>query len=289
MNSFTLLQNIEGVFIKNEAVNSSGSIKDRFAKYAFKKALASGELVPGQVILEATSGNTGIAFARLAREHGNHLIAIMPEFASRERVKIMQSYGAEVRLTPAGDGVAGTIREYKRIASENSDYWLPRQFENIQNVEAHKNFTGAELVEQLQRRGIGKVNAFVAGVGTGGTLLGVSSALKKAFGNVHIVAVEPAESAVMSGGSEGFHKIEGIGEGFVPPLMKANFDVIDEVVAIGSDDAIKEAKRLASEFDLQIGISSGANMLAAKQVRNRIGGAVVTIAPDGSDRYGSIF
>jgi cysteine synthase len=276
----TPLVSLEGVLVKLEMCNPTGSVKDRMAWHMARKAEARGELKPGATILEATSGNTGIAFAMIAARKGCRFIAVMPESMSVERRRLMQAFGAELVLTPAKDDMVGALARYDDLVRRTPGAWLPRQFENPDNPAAHREGLGREILAQAG----GRVDAFVAGVGTGGTLVGVAQALKAADPKVRIVAVEPAESAVLSGGPPGLHRIQGIGEGFVPRLVQEHRSLIDEVIAVRGEDAIAESRRLAKAHGLLAGISSGANLLAAKRVRERLG-TVVTLLCDGGERY----
>lgn len=276
----TPLVKIGNIYAKLEALNPSGSVKDRMARYMVKKAEERGELKSGGKIIEVTSGNTGISFAMISAIKGYKFIAVMPQSMSIERVNMMKAFGAEVILTPAEEDIMGAMKRYEEIARKNPDAWLPKQFENSDNIAAHREWLGKEIIKEMN----GKVGAFVAGVGTGGTLIGVAQALKKVIPNVRIVAVEPAESAVLSGGKPGMHKISGIGEGFVPKLVKENLHLISEVVTVKSEDAIKMSERLAKEYGLMVGISSGANVLAALKVAKKHKN-VVTVLPDRGERY----
>jgi cysteine synthase A len=276
----TPLVEIEGVLVKVESFNPTGSVKDRMAWYMARKAEDRGELKPGATIIEVTSGNTGIAFAMIAARKGYRFIAVMPESMSIERRKMMKAFGAEIVLTPAKEDMAGAMRRYEELVKKNPGAWLPRQFENPDNPAAHQRGLGREILAQTG----GRLDAFVAGMGTGGTLAGVARALKKADPKIRIVGVEPAESAVLTGGPVGFHKIQGIGEGFVPKIVQDHRHLIDEIVVVASDDAIAESNRLAREHGLFVGISSGANFLAAKRLRAKHA-VVVTLLCDGGERY----
>ena len=271
---------VDGILAKLETTNPTGSVKDRMAWYMVKKAEERGELKQGMKIIEVTSGNTGIAFAMISAVKGYKFTAVMPESMSIERRRMIKAFGAEIILTPAKEDMEGAIRKYNELVSKNPDAWLPKQFENPDNPDAHEKGLVNEIFEQTE----GKVDAFVAGIGTGGTLIGVARALKKANPNVKIIGVEPAESAVLSGGKPGLHKIQGIGEGFIPKLVQENLDLIDEVITIRSDDAITMSKKLAKKYGLLVGISSGANILAAKKLKERFE-KVVTILPDRGERY----
>ena len=271
---------LKGIKVKLETTNPTGSIKDRMAWYMVKKAEERGELKPGMKIIEVTSGNTGIAFAMISAVKGYKFIAVMPESMSIERRRMMKAFGAKIILTPAEEDMTGAVKRYNELIEKNPDAWLPRQFENPDNPNAYEYGLGKEIVAQTQ----GKVDAFVAGIGTGGTLIGVARALKKVNPNVKIIGVEPAESAVLNGGKQGLHKIQGIGEGFIPKLVQENLDLIDEVFVIKSKDAISMSKELAKKHGLLVGISSGANFLAAKKLKERFEN-VVTIFPDRGERY----
>lgn len=271
------------IYAKAEFVNPTGSVKDRIAKYIIEEAEKSGELKPGMTLVEATSGNTGIAFAQVAATKGYKMIVLMPEHMSLERVKIIRYLGAEVHLTPEKDGFLGAIAATEEMAKKDKNIFLPRQFTNPNNTLAHKNTTGREILMQMAGKGI---DAFVAGVGTGGTLMGVRDAIKPTFPQCAIVAVEPTESAVMSAETcFAAHKIQGIGDGFIPEIV--DMRKVERIEKIASDDAVMMTRRLAREYGLMVGISSGANILAAIKVAQSIGRDknVVTILPDRVERY----
>ena len=269
------------VWGKLEATNPGGSVKDRIALAMIEAAEEQGLLAKGGTIIEPTSGNTGIGLAMVAAYKGYKLIVTMFDTASRERRLQMQAYGAEVVLTPAAEGMRGAIDRALELKREHPDYFLPQQFMNAANPEIHRHTTGREIIEQLD----GRIDAFVAGVGTGGSLTGVGEVLKEALSTVRVIAVEPAGSPVLSGGRAGFSYIEGIGAGFVPPIL--NREVIDEVRVITDDDAYEMARRLAREEGLLVGISAGANAYIAAQVAREMGGntRVVTILCDSGLRY----
>jgi len=269
------------ILAKLEALNPSGSIKDVMALYMTNVAEEKGILKPGNKIIEETSGNTGIAFAMIAALKGYKFVAVMPEHMSLERRQLIQAFGAEVVLTPEEKGFPGALERLEQLARENKDAWLPKQFENRDNIAAHREITGQNILQAVGD----KIDVFVAGVGTGGTLMGVAEALKRANREVKIVAVEPAESAVMIGEEPGSHIIQGIGPGFIPSLM--NMDLVDEVIKVKSDDAVAMARRLFKEEGLMVGISSGANVLAALEVAQKSGKGknIVTILPDRGERY----
>ncbi len=269
------------VWGKLEATNPGGSVKDRIALAMIEAAEEQGLLAKGGTIIEPTSGNTGIGLAMVAAYKGYKLIVTMFDTASRERRLQMQAYGAEVVLTPAAEGMRGAIDKALELKREHPDYFLPQQFMNAANPEIHRHTTGLEILAQLD----GRIDAFVAGVGTGGSLTGVGEVLKEAMSTVRIIAVEPAGSSVLSGGRAGFSYIEGIGAGFVPPIL--NREIIDEVRVITDDDAYEMARRLAREEGLLVGISAGANAYIASQVAREMGGntRVATILCDSGLRY----
>jgi len=272
------------IWAKMDALNPSGSIKDVMALYMMDVAEKRGELKPGAKIIEATSGNTGISFAMLARIRGHKFVAVMPEYMSQERRQMMEAFGAEIVLTPAAEGFAGTMKKFEELAEEDPDAWLPRQFDNPDNTAAHREITGKRILEDISDR----IAAFIAGVGTGGTLMGVAEALKKVYPNVKIVAVEPAESAVMSGDASGYHNIQGIGPGFIPGLV--NMDLVDDIIAVSSEDAMSMTRNLMREEGLMVGISSGANVVAALRLAGEMGDGktIVTVLPDRVERYVSM-
>ncbi len=278
----TPLIKIGDIFAKLETVNPSGSVKDRMAWYMIKKAEERKELKPGNKIIEVTSGNTGISFAMISAVRGYKFTAIMPESMSVERRKMIKAFGAEIFLTPAKKDMAGAVEQYQKLIKANPDAWLPRQFENPDNIAAHREGLGKEIIKQTK----GKIDSFVAGVGTGGTLIGTAQALKKINPKIKIIAVEPAESAILSGKKPGLHKIQGIGEGFIPKLVQENIAIIDEVLMIGSNEAINTSKELAEKFGILVGISSGANVLAARRIKEKYGFKnIVTVLPDRGERY----
>jgi cysteine synthase A len=280
----TPLARFDGVFVKLECSNPSGSVKDRVAKFLLQEAARRGELKPGDTVVEATSGNTGIAMSLAAHELGYRAIIYMPEHMSEERVRYIRAFGAEVRLTPKEGGFELPIEERDRFR-DRPGYFVPDQFGNPDNVRCHRETTGAELIEQLRDAGVARLDAFVAGVGTGGTLMGVGQALRAVQPAVRLVAVEPLESAVMSGGEAGPHDIQGIGDGFIPGLV--DMGSVDEVAVIATEDAKAECERIRREHGHCVGVSAGANMLAARERADR-GLVVATVWPDCSDRYGSM-
>jgi cysteine synthase A len=273
------------ILVKAEFMNPGGSIKDRIARYIVERAEDRGQLRPGSTILEVTSGNTGIAFAMVGAEKGYRVVIMMPKCASIERRRMIQSFGAELELLQDLMHINDARREAEARAAANPDLFLPRQFENPDNPRAHADTTGREIIAQAGS----DVDAFVMGVGTGGTLMGVAEALRKVRRGVRIVAVEPAESAVMSGECPCCHGIQGLADGFVPEIL--DLSKIDQVVKIRTQDAIGMAMRLAREEALFVGISAGANVLAAQLIAQElgVGKKVVTILPDRGERYLSVW
>lgn len=274
----TPLININGIYSKLETTNPSGSVKDRMANYLINKAEERGELKKGMKIIEVTSGNTGIALAMISTIKGYEFIAIMPESMSIERQKMIKAYGGKIILTPAEEDMAGAVKKYEELIKKHPKAWLSKQFENPDNIKGHKIGLGREIIKQMPN-----IDVFVAGTGTGGTLIGVAQALKDHNPRIKIIAVEPKESPVISGGKPRLHKIQGIGEGFIPKIIKDNLHLIDEIVVIKSKEAIKASKKLAKENGILVGISSGANYLAAQSMKKH--GNVVTIFPDRGERY----
>lgn len=270
------------VFAKMELLSFTGSAKDRMAFHMLTKAEKAGKIKPGGTIIEATTGNTGIAFSALAAMRGYKMIAVMPEGQSIERVKMIKSLGAELVLTPFKDGPAGAIERRDQMIKEIPNSWKPDQFANPDNIEAHRLTTAVELMEETKA----DIDYIVHGVGTGGTLMGVGSVFKKHNPQVKIVAVEPAESAVMSGGPAGEHNIQGIGEGFIPPLI--DMKQIDEVVAVPTQEAIDTAREFSRTHGILIGFSAGANIAAIKKLSKRDGKKFLTFFCDRGERYLSI-
>lgn len=280
VNGETQLIEIEGILAKIETTNLTGSVKDRMAWYMIEKAEERGELKKGSEIIEVTSGNTGIAFAMISALKGYKFTAIMPESMSIERRRMIKAFGGKIILTPGKEDMAGAVKKYNEIVKKRKNAWLPKQFENEDNIKSHENGLGKELIKETN----GKIDAFVAGIGTGGTIIGVSRALKKLNENIKIFGVEPAESSVLSGGKQGLHKIQGIGEGFIPKIVQDNRYMIDGILKVKSNDAIKTQKYLAKKYGLLVGISSGANVFAAKKLKNKYNN-VVTVLPDRGERY----
>ena len=267
---------------KLEYFNPAGSVKDRIAKAMIDDAEASGKLKPGSVIIEPTSGNTGIGLASVAAARGYRIIIVMPETMSVERRQLMKAYGAELVLTDGAKGMKGAIAKADELAQEIPNSFVPGQFVNPANPDAHKRTTGPEIWEDTD----GKVDIFVAGVGTGGTVTGVGQYLKSKNPNVKVVAVEPASSPVLSKGTAGAHKIQGIGAGFVPDVLDTK--VYDEIIAVENDDAFATGRLIGHKEGVLVGISSGAAVYAALQLAKRpenAGKNIVVLLPDTGDRY----
>ena len=282
-NRFAASKNLEAnILVKLEYFNPAGSVKDRIAKAMIEDAEKSGKLAPGATIIEPTSGNTGIGLASVAVAKGYKAILTMPETMSIERRKLLAAYGAQIVLTPGAKGMKGAIAKAEELAKSTPNSFIPSQFTNQANPEAHEATTGPEIWQAAD----GKVDAFVAGVGTGGTLTGVSRYLKKQNASVHVAAVEPESSPVLSQGHAGPHKIQGIGAGFVPETLDTK--IYDEVLPVSNDDAFQMGRDFARTEGILIGISSGAALAAAVQLAKRPefkGKNIVALLPDTGDRY----
>ena len=272
------------IYGKVEFFNPGGSVKDRICLNMIDEAERLGALKPGGTIVEPTSGNTGIGLALVAAVRGYKLILVMPESMSMERASLLSSYGAQLVLTPAWEGMKGSIREAESIIAQNPSYFMPDQFSNPANPAMHKKTTAIEILESLD----GKIDAFVAAVGTGGTITGCGELFKERNPNVRVIAVEPAGSPVLSGGEPGPHKIQGIGAGFIPKVL--NRSIIDRVMTVTDDEAYQTAKQLSKKEGLLVGISAGANVFAAQKVAQELGPGkkVVTVLCDTGERYISI-
>lgn len=271
------------IYLKLEFFNPGSSVKDRIALSMIEAAEADGSLKPGDTIIEPTSGNTGIGLAMVAAAKGYRAVVVMPDTMSIERRNLLRAYGAELILTPGSEGMGGAIRKAEELAKENSSYFIPQQFKNAANPAIHRETTARELLEQAKE--IGGVDAFISGVGTGGTITGVGQVLREHYPNVKIVAVEPAASPVLSGGKPGPHKIQGIGAGFVPETLDTH--IYDEIIKVENDDAFDAARRVARQEGILGGISTGAAIHAALQVAARLGKGkkVIAIAPSNGERY----
>ncbi len=269
------------VFVKLEFFNPGGSVKDRIALSMIEKAEHDGLLKPGDTIIEPTSGNTGIGLSMVGVAKGYKVIIVMPETMSIERRLLMKGYGAELILTPGVDGISGSIREAERLAKENG-YFLPLQFENEANPLVHEKTTGPEIHQAF---GVNGLDAFVAGIGTGGTITGAGRELKRVYPKIELVGVEPAESAILEGKEAGPHKIQGIGTGFVPKTLDTS--VYDKVLSVTGDEAMETAREVGRKEGILIGISSGAAIAAALKVAKELGKGkkVLAVVPDNGERY----
>ncbi len=279
---FAKSNGVDNLYAKLEYLNPAGSVKDRIAAAMIEEAEKSGKLGPGATIIEPTSGNTGIGIAAVATAKGYKAILTMPETMSIERRNLLKAYGAEIVLTKGSKGMTGAIEKARELNKEIENSYIPGQFENPANPETHRKTTGPEIWEDMD----GKVDIFVAGVGTGGTLTGVGEYLKSKNPNVKIVAVEPKSSPVLSQGRAGAHKIQGIGAGFVPEVL--NRDIYDEIIAVENDDAFKIGRAFGRSEGILVGISAGAALWAALELAGRNenkGKNIVVLLPDTGDRY----
>lgn len=268
------------VLVKLESFNPGSSVKDRIALSMIEKAEEMGLIKPGDTIVEPTSGNTGVGLAMVGSAKGYKVILVMPETMSIERRKLMKAYGAELVLTDGKKGMKGAVEEAERLSKENG-YFMPQQFKNIANPQIHMKTTAQEILKQTD----GEIDMFIAGVGTGGTITGVGRILKKEIPNIKIVAVEPKDSPVLSGGLPGPHKIQGIGAGFIPDILDKS--IIDEVVTVTAEQAFQTSRNLAKKEGILVGISSGAAIFVALSKARELGKGkrIVTIAPDTGERY----
>ena len=269
----------ENIFAKGEFLNPGGSIKDRVALAMLEGAERDGRLQPGCCIVEPTSGNTGIGVALVGRLKGYCVKIVMPENMSIERKKLIQALGAELILTPTEDSLGGAVRKVEEIASADSRVFVPQQFTNADNPRVHYEETAHELWRQMS----GEVAAFVAGVGSGGTLQGIGRFLKEHRPDVKLVAVEPKNVSAILGHEPGLHQIQGIGDGFIPDILDVN--MVDDVIEVTDEDAIETTRQLGRDFGLLVGISSGANVWAARQLAQNIKGPIATVLPDRAERY----
>jgi cysteine synthase A len=267
------------IYAKAEFLNPGGSIKDRVALAMIEGGERDGLLKPGSVIIEPTSGNTGIGVALVGRLKGYEVRIVMPEGMSEERKKLIRALGAELILTPDKDGIAGAVERVRQMAAEDPKVFVPQQFENPNNPRVHYEETAHELWRQLR----GEIDCFVAGVGSGGTLQGVGKFLKERKPEARIVAVEPKNVSALLGHEPGLHQIQGIGDGFVPAVLDVS--LVDEVIEVTDEDAIEMTRELGRDYGLLVGISSGANVWAARQLETRLKGTIATVLPDRAERY----
>lgn len=273
-------ENSADVFVKLEYMNPGSSVKDRIALAMIEAAEESGELKEGVTIIEPTSGNTGIGLAMIAAAKGYKAVLVMPDTMSMERRNLLRAYGAELVLTPGAEGMNGAIRKAGELAKEHG-YFMPQQFQNPANPEIHRKTTGKEITEQMGDQ----LDAFVSGIGTGGTISGAGEVLREKYENIKIYAVEPTDSPVLSGGKPGPHKIQGIGAGFVPDIL--NTEIYNEVIQVTNDEAFEYARRAAKEEGILGGISSGAAIFAALKIAKELGKGkkVLAILPSNGERY----
>ena len=269
----------ERVFAKAEFLNPGGSIKDRVALAMLEAAQRDGSLKDGSIIVEPSSGNTGIGLALVGRLMGYQVRIVMPAGMSEERKKLINALGGELVLTPDEEGIGGAVRKVEQMAAEDSRIFVPQQFENPENPRVHYEQTARELWRQMG----GKIDCFVAGVGSGGTLQGVGKFLKEHKSDAKIVAVEPKNISALLGHEPGLHQIQGIGDGFIPDVLDVS--IVDDVVEVTDDDAIETTRQLSRDYGLLVGISSGANIWAARKLTKNIDGNITTVLPDRAERY----
>ncbi|MFF2890570.1 cysteine synthase A [Paenibacillus sp. NPDC057967] len=272
------------IYVKLEYQNPGASVKDRIAISMIEVAEQEGRIKPGDTIVEPTSGNTGIGLALVAAAKGYKAILVMPETMSIERRNLLRAYGAELVLTPGSEGMNGAVRKAEELVQENPSYFIPQQFKNQANVKIHRETTGPEIVEAINSLD-GKLDAFIAGIGTGGTISGAGEVLKENYSDIKIYAVEPAASPILSGGNPGPHKIQGIGANFIPDIL--NREIYDGIITVENEDAFEYARRAAKEEGILCGISSGAAIYAALKVAKELGKGkrVVAIVPSNGERY----
>ncbi|SDQ04158.1 cysteine synthase A [Virgibacillus salinus] len=276
----TVDDNSADVYLKLEFMNPGSSVKDRIALSMVEAAEKEGVLKEGDTIIEPTSGNTGIGLAMVAAAKGYKSVLVMPDTMSKERRNLLRAYGAELVLTPGADGMKGAIKKAEELKGANG-YFMPQQFNNEANTEVHERTTGKEIVSQMSEG----LDAFVSGIGTGGTITGAGKVLKENFNDVKVYAVEPDDSAILSGGSPGPHKIQGLGAGFVPKIL--NTEIYDEVIRISNDEAFATSREVAKREGILGGISAGAAVAAAKRVAKQLGKGkkVLAVIPDNGERY----
>ncbi|MFW5988221.1 MAG: cysteine synthase A [bacterium] len=283
LNKLNPYKDIE-ILVKLENYSPGGSIKDRIAKNMIDVAENNGLLNKDSTIVEPTSGNTGIGLALIGAERGYQVILVMPESMSKERRALLKAYGAKLILTPADKGMKGAINKAEKLVEENESYFMPKQFENPANPESHQKYTAQEIINDTK----GKIDYFIAGVGTGGTISGIGKELKKLSDEIKIVAVEPNDSAVISGDKGGPHKIQGIGAGFIPKNLDEN--LLDKIITIDDEEAFITARNMAKKEGLLVGISAGANVKSSLKIAKKMNdkkekAKIVTIAPDSGERY----
>jgi cysteine synthase A len=269
----------ERIFAKAEFLNPGGSIKDRVALAMLEAAERDGKLNENSIITEPTSGNTGIGLALVGRLMGYRVRIVMPEGMSEERKKLIKALGAELVLIPDEEGIAGAVRRVERMAAEDPRIFVPQQFENPENPRVHYEHTARELWRQMG----GNIDCFVAGVGSGGTLQGVGKFLKEHKKDAKVIAVEPENRSALLGHEPGLHQIQGIGDGFIPAILDVS--MVDDVVEVSDDNAIQTTRQLGTDFGLLVGISSGANVWAARRLAEKIEGNIATVLPDRAERY----
>jgi len=272
------------VYLKLESFNPGGSVKDRIGLSMIQKAEERGDLIPGKsTIIEPTSGNTGIALAMVATSKGYHCILVMPDSMSIERRKLFKALGAELILTPGIKGIKGAVEHAKELHDQHPEWFMPQQFENEDNPWIHREQTGKEVLVHIEQ--LGGIDAFVSGIGTGGTITGVGSLLKEHYPSIQVIGVEPAASPILNGGMPGPHKIQGIGTGFIPGVL--NLEVVDYVNRVENEEAFEYAKRAAREEGILVGISSGAAIKTAIDLAKKLGPGkkIIAIAPDTGERY----